>query len=154
MIFGAIEKLCGELHSLGHTITVETAGTVFRRFACDLMSISPKLANSTPPRGSGWAERHEATRLNLPVLAELIETYNHQLKFVVGDDVAGDVVQIRELLGKLPPVVPDRVLLMPQGTDSEALHRRARNLVNVCVEHGWRLCPRLHIDLFGNKRGT
>jgi 7-carboxy-7-deazaguanine synthase len=47
MIAPDIVALTGRLRALGRHITIETAGTVFAPVACDLMSISPKLANST-----------------------------------------------------------------------------------------------------------
>ena len=42
---------------------------------------------------------------------------------------------------------------MPEGT---ALPGRARTdaVVRVCMERGWRYCHRLHIELFGDTRGT
>ena len=41
--------LAKALRSEGRIVTIETAGTVFRDVEADLMSISPKLASSTPP---------------------------------------------------------------------------------------------------------
>ena len=52
------------------------------------------------------------------------------------------------------PAQRSRVLLMPQGTTSEAVRQRGLWLVEQCKEHGFRYCPRLHLDLFGNRRGT
>ena len=49
MIAPEIVALTEHLRERGLHITIETAGTVFTPVACDLMSISPKLANSTPP---------------------------------------------------------------------------------------------------------
>ena len=46
------------------------------------------------------------------------------------------------------------VLLMPEGTTREVLSERARWLVEVCKDFGYRYCPRLHIDIWGNKRGV
>ncbi len=154
MLFDAIDVLAARLSELGMHITIETAGTVSRDLPCDLMSISPKLSNSTPDLNSGWSERHEATRLNRQPLRRLIQTYNIQLKFVVGSDLEQDISEIESLLLTLPSVDPDRVLLMPEGTDSETLHRRMKQLVPICMERNWRLAPRLHVDLFGNTRGT
>jgi len=48
MIAPGIVPLTNSLRELGLHITIETAGTVFQPVACDLMSISPKLSNSTP----------------------------------------------------------------------------------------------------------
>ena len=53
--------LTERLRALGLHITIETAGTVFRPVACDLMSISPKLSNSTP-KGPGRAQ-HDRLRI-------------------------------------------------------------------------------------------
>lgn len=152
MLFDAIEALAEGLKSNGHVITIETAGTVFRDLPCDLMSISPKLSNSAPAEESGWLERHEQTRLNLPALASLIKGYDCQLKFVLRS--ADEACEIEALLAKLPEVAPDRVLIMAEGVTSEIQRERQRSLVELCIRRGWRLTPRLHIDLFGNTKGT
>jgi 7-carboxy-7-deazaguanine synthase len=34
------------------------------------------------------------------------------------------------------------------------LDERGPWLVEVCKEHGFRYCPRIHIELYGNRRGT
>lgn len=154
LLFDAIVPLAEALHATGNVITFETAGTVYRELPCDLMSISPKLGNSAPPDSSGWRERHERTRANLEPLVRLLERYPAQLKFVVNPEEGDDAEEIRELLQKLPPIAPERVLLMPEGTDAETLHRRARLLVDLCIREGWRLTPRMHVDLFGHTRGT
>jgi 7-carboxy-7-deazaguanine synthase len=54
---------------------------VFQPVACDLMSISPKLSNSTP--AGNFAEPHDRLRIQPAVLAELMARYEYQLKFVV-----------------------------------------------------------------------
>jgi 7-carboxy-7-deazaguanine synthase len=154
MLFEGIAPLAQALRGEGFVLTVETAGTVYRELPCDLMSISPKLAHSTPPPETGWAERHEKPRLDVDVLSRLIERYPCQLKFVVNPEAGDDVVEIEALLAELPCVNPDRILLMPEGTDRATLSRRAKPLVPICMERGWRICPRLHIELFGNTRGT
>lgn len=151
MLFDAIMHLAKDLQAVGHVITIETAGTVYRDLPCDLMSISPKLRNSVPT-GSDWEQRHERARLDFEVLKRLVSNYSYQLKFVVTDP--SDVSEIEDVLSRLPPVRPDRVLLMPEGTKAGELHARLRELVPLALERGWRLTPRLHIDLFGDTRGT
>lgn len=157
MLFEPVAELTHQLHSTGHRITIETAGTVCRDVACDLMSISPKLSNSTPgaDAGEGWPARHETTRRNLPALRSLVADYPYQLKFVVGvATVPEDLREIDELLLEIGTLDPDRVLLMPEGTDSATLLAGLRMLAPICLERGWRLCPRLHVDLYGNTKGT
>ena len=154
MLFDPIEQLAANLKEAGKTITVETAGTVYRELPCDLMSISPKLANSTPPEDSGWQERHESTRLDREPLRKLLERYSCQLKFVVTPEKGDDLAEIDRLLGELPNLEPGQVLLMAEGIDSATLHQRMAKLVPICMERNWRLTPRMHVDLFGNTRGT
>lgn len=155
MLFDGVEPLLFGLKDRGHTLTVETAGTVFRQLPVDLMSISPKLANSRPGAESGWADRHEAARSDRGPLRRLMEEYDFQLKFVVDPDGGwGDLLEIEALLTELPPVRPDRVLLMPEGRDATVLNRRMRALVPEAMARGWRLCPRMQIDLFGDTKGT
>lgn len=153
MLFEGVVPLCAGLREGGKIITIETAGTVARTLSCDLMSISPKLRHSTPI-GTDWEARHEDLRLNLDVLRNLITSYDHQLKFVVNPehDEPG-VDEITELLQALNADAAN-VILMPEGTDTETLHRRSKLLEPICKELGFTLGQRLHIDLFGNTRGT
>lgn len=156
MLFDPVVDLARLLKSKGHTITIETAGTVYRDLPCDLMSVSPKLSNSTP--SGEWAVRHEALRLYRGPLVRLAEGYSAQLKFVVNPDepeaFQRDLQEIDEVLAQVRGVPPGRVLLMPEGTDSPTLARRMALLAPVCLAQGYRLSPRLHIDLFGNTKGT
>jgi 7-carboxy-7-deazaguanine synthase len=157
MIFDQIEPLCRELRAAGKHITIETAGTVFRELACDLMSISPKLSNSTPrndPRdpAGAWESRHEERRLNFGALQQLIDRYpDRQLKFVVM--TAADLAEIERVLAGLTGWRPEEVFLMPEGTAPKA-PGEVSWVVRACLERGWRYAHRLHIDLFGNTRGT
>lgn len=154
MLFGAIVSLAQMLRASAHVTTVETAGTVYRDLPCDLMSISPKLAHSTPSAVTGWAKRHEEARLDVEVLTRLLNEYPCQLKFVVNPETGDDAAEIEALLSDLPFVPPDRILLMPEGTDTTTLSRRTKQLIPLCMERGWRVSPRLHIELFGNTRAT
>ena len=154
MLFDGIDPLARLLKEAGLTITVETAGTVYRDLPCDLMSISPKLSNSTPPESSGWRSRHETFRTNIDVLRNLIENYDYQLKFVVNPETGADLAEIDSLLSLLPRHEQARVLLMAEGVSTGVQHRRQALLAPICIERGWRLSPRLHIDLFGDTRGT
>ena len=61
---------------------------------------------------------------------------------------------MRTELGAYLDAIADKVLLMPEGTSLEAMRRHYPLLIDACKRHGHRLSPRLHIELFGNKRGT
>lgn len=157
LLFEPIVKLCLGLELGGHVVTIETAGTVYRKVGCDLLSISPKLANSLPHDPS-WVERHETTRRNLSAFTRLMGDHQGrvQLKFVVNPeaDLEGQLGEILALLGELPRLDPAHVCLMAEGIDEETLWRRERMLVPVCTRMGFRLTPRYHVMLFGNSRGT
>ena len=47
----------------------------------------------------------------------------------------------------------DRILLMPEGLRREELLERSIWVVDECRRHGFRYSPRLHILLWGSKRG-
>ncbi len=153
MLFDPVEELAAKLKERQKRITIETAGTIFRQISCDLMSISPKLANSTPI-GTDWENRHNTTRIHLENLRKLTTNYKFQLKFVVDPEASETISEIEQLVEMIGTVEPHQVLLMPEGTDSEILHQRAKALVDVCIQRNWRLTPRYHIDLFGNTKGT
>ena len=157
LLFDAMGELAKRLRGLGWHTTAETAGTIDREWAIDLLSLSPKLANSVPvndardPTGA-WAKRHDARRLPIVTLQTLIDRYrDRQLKFVVARP--GDLAEIESLLGKLTGWAPADIQLMPEGVSTPA-PGAVRWVVDACLERGWRYCHRLHVELFGNTRGT
>ena len=150
MIAPDIVPLTARLRERGLHITIETAGTVFAPVSCDLMSISPKLANSTPD-DARWGRQHERLRIQPQVLAELMARYEYQLKFVI--ERPGDLDEVRSLVESLG-ADREHVILMPEGTDAERLRERGIWLAELCKSEGFRFSPRLHVDLWGNRRGV
>jgi 7-carboxy-7-deazaguanine synthase len=113
------------------------------------------MSNSTPSfeQAGPWHERHEQTRQRPEVVAEWIQNYPYQLKFVISS--ATDLLEVQALIHSLPVKVPPyKVLLMPQGITPAEIAIRTSWLIDVCKAHGYRYCDRLHIDLFGNTPGT
>lgn len=158
MVAKDIGILIRHIREAGYHLTIETAGTLaVPEAGCDLASLSPKLNNSTPLPGEisgGWIARHEQTRRNLPLIRTWLESAGEtQLKFVIsnGADLTEAQMLLAELGHSLPP---DHILLMPEGRAMEELRDRSAWLVEVCKLHGYRFCHRLHIELFGNTRGT
>ena len=49
---------------------------------------------------------------------------------------------------------PERVILMPEGVTAEVLHERSPWIAEACKAEGFRFSPRLHVDLYGNRRGV
>jgi 7-carboxy-7-deazaguanine synthase len=153
MIQPDLPLLARRLDDLGFHITIETAGTVFLDLPCHLLSLSPKLANSTPPPDTAhdWAARHDRLRLNEDILLRLTRAYDYQLKFVVASPA--DLDEIHSL-ARLCQTPPDRVLLMPEARTTGELHDRSASIVEICKQTGYRYCPRLHVELYGGRRGV
>jgi 7-carboxy-7-deazaguanine synthase len=168
MLLDELVELSHSIHLLNKHITIETAGTVYRPVACDLMSISPKLSNSTPGLSASpaavssssaplsqdaerWTEIHERTRWRPDVLSQLMSEYDYQLKFVVASPADLDEVETAVAALQAPA---SRVLLMPEGCNPAVLAERAVWLVDACKQRGFRFCPRLHVLLYGSRRGV
>ena len=127
-------------------IEIETNGTVAPHPALDALvsqyNVSPKLGHSgnpaelalIPERLDAWASEPKAW-----------------FKFVVA--TPADVAEVLALVEShgLPPA---RVMLMPEGRDSETIRSRARWLAQICSENEFSLSDRLHIHLYGDTRGT
>jgi 7-carboxy-7-deazaguanine synthase len=155
LIMPDVADLCAALRGHGQHITIETAATVYRPLELDLASLSPKLANSTPweREGGRYAAAHEKQRLNHEVIQQFIDrSPAFQLKFIVAGPT--DLDEIQRVLGRLSNWRPADVLLMPEGTDAAALRERAVWIAEACKHTGFRYCPRLHVELWGNQRGT
>ena len=156
MIAPGIHELAFQLQERGYHITIETAATVPPKgIACDLASLSPKLAHSAPDArlDDTWRRKHEELRWQPGVVASWIAAGNYQLKFVVGTEV--DLAEIEAMIRETDcGVPPSKILLMPEGITVEALRAKAGWLGELCKARGYRYAPRLHIELYGNRRGT
>ncbi|TVQ63640.1 MAG: 7-carboxy-7-deazaguanine synthase QueE [Phycisphaerales bacterium] len=168
LIFPQCASLCARLREAGLHVTIETAGTLEgagekggEPAKCDLLSLSPKLRNSTPandPRDplGVWTERHEARRLNPDALRALLDRApDAQCKFVVTGEA--DLAEIDAILAEInrgrERLKPSQVFLMPEGTIVPSPERVAW-VVRLCLARGWRYAHRLHIELFGDTKGT
>ena len=154
MLLAELIPLSTKLRGAGRHITIETAGTLYLPVACDLMSISPKLAGSAPPADDEpvWYRRHERTRHAPEVIRRLVAEYDYQMKFVV--DSSRDADAVREYLVDFPEIDRSCAMLMPQGVDPVALARHDQWLPEYCQQHDLQYCPRRQIEWFGLVRGT
>ena len=148
MIAPQTPELVARFKSRGLHITIETAGTVDANVDCDLMSISPKLSNSTPE--GPFQNQHERLRINTAVLRSLMR-FPHQLKFVIAAPT--DLNEVQQLVKEID-AKPGAVMLMPEGVEQSVLRERSLWLVEEAKRYGYRFSPRLHVDLYGNKRGV
>ena len=141
-----LEVLLPPLKRQGLGIEVETNGTIVpSRILLGLIdqwNVSPKLENSGNSRSS--REKSEAyecfSRLS-----------NAFFKFVV--ETEDDLGEITALVRKYE-IMPSRVILMPEAVTSETLREKSAWLAEICKDNGFRFTSRLHLILYGNKRGT
>jgi 7-carboxy-7-deazaguanine synthase len=154
MLFAELIPLAEQLAAQGRHITIETAGTLYLPVKCDLMSISPKRANSTPSaeRDARWRRRHERTRHAPDVIRRLVAEYRYQFKFVV--ESVEDAMDVLRYLDEFPEIERSRAMLMPQGIDQAVLAQHEAWLAPFCAGEGLVYCPRKHIEWFGMVRGT
>ena len=127
-------------------VEIETNGTVAPPPALDALvaqyNVSPKLAHSgnpadlalPPERLRAWAAEPRAA-----------------FKFVVARPA--DIEEVLELAERFA-IPRERVWLMAEGTDAATLEAREAWLAPLCLEHGLTLSKRMHIQLYGDTRGT
>lgn len=129
-----------------HRFEVETNGTRVPSpefaAAVDQFNVSPKLANAGMP---------ESLRLNSAALAAFAAMPHAWFKFVVAEP--GDLEEI-ERLRAAHGLPRERVLLMPEGRTVEEIDRSAGWLAEICRDRGYRFSDRLHIRLWGDRRGV
>jgi 7-carboxy-7-deazaguanine synthase len=151
-----IRALAAAVRATGRHITIETAATLAPGgIACDLASLSPKLRNSAPDTRlpESWRKRHEAARWRPDAVRAWLAHCPCQLKFVVR--APADIEELETMLRETGAgIPPSKVLLMPEGATPETLRARAGWIAEVCKTRGYRYAHRLHIALYGNKRGT
>ena len=158
-----LQELCKIGKDYEHTITIETEGSEFVQTRGDLISLSPKLSNSTPRPGTWMSfanrevtekdkQQHEKWRCNYEAMEQLINNHpDYQLKPVISNEE--DLVEVKELQ-KILGVPNDKVWLMPEGLVEEELNKRRRWLMELCTEQGYNFTDRLHIIAYGDTRGV
>jgi len=152
MINPELPRLVQQLKASGKHITIETAGIAFiQDLACDLMSISPKLSNSTPDNAE-LAAIHEDSRLDIAILRELIDNYEYQLKFVV--DSQDDLAEIQKVIEEIGKVDLEKVMLMPQAANRDELLAKSPMVADMCKRTGFVFSQRLQVLLCNNELGT
>lgn len=152
-----LAQLVVKLKRDGFHITIETNGTGDIWGPVDLLSISPKLKSSTPV-GSDWEKRHEETRINLGKLAHALDGhYEAYLKFVITD--GSELPEITSILKGLwdqfnVSVKGSQIYLMPEGYTKAEIQKRQQQVLELAQHNGFNYSPRLHIDVYGDKRGV
>jgi len=123
-------------------VEVETSGVTAPPLSHSRLfyNVSPKLPSATPRWRETWAWTGAWK-------AEPNATF----KIVVG--VPPDLEDALRLIAE-HSLAAERVMLMPEGLTDERVRENAVQLVEPCRRAGFRLSPRLHLWLWGPKRGV
>jgi organic radical activating enzyme len=127
-------------------VEIETNGTVAPPSGLDALvaqyNVSPKLAHSGNPA-------------ELALLPERLRHWAAEprafFKFVIADP--GDVAEVLAL-AETNAIPHERIYLMAEGTNAATLAQRERWLAQICLVNNLTLSKRLHIELYGDTRGT
>ncbi len=151
--------LCKKLKKVNNDsfITIETNGTFIGEFInyTDLISLSPKLKSSVP-FDTPQEKMHVKSRLNLKVLRKYNSLYKAgkldiQWKFVFTS--GEDIKEIKSLQSEIR-FKNENVFLMPEGVSEKDLKKTRFETVKACLENNYNYSDRLHILIWGNKRGV
>jgi len=137
LVHPRIGSLIDRFHDGGLHVTIETAGIVYRRLRCQLLSLSPKLDGEAPTFGN-WFKPAVIRRL-------IAAAADYQLKFVVRS--RRDVQQVLDAIERMEFIDRDRVMLMPRAATKAAYLRLAPAVAGWALAHGLRFCPRIHLTL-------
>ncbi len=127
-------------------VDVETNGTIRPTAEFDAVVdhyvVSPKLASSRMDR---------ASRIKPDVLRSFASRADAFFKFVIGgEDDLVEVLALVEAMG----MSRERVYLMPEGDVLDRLEANQRAVAEACLAHGLRFSDRLHVRLYGSRRGV
>lgn len=132
--------------SADYRFEVETNGTLVPTAefdaAIDQYNVSPKLENSNNPRR--LREKPGAYRF-------FARSPKACFKFVIAEK--SDLDEVLELL-KTYAIASEKIWLMPEGTSAGVLAKRRKWLVEICKKHGFRYSDRLHVQIWGAKKGV
>ncbi len=152
-----LTRLCKGLKSNGAYITLETNGTIISDFKnyIDLASISPKLSSSVP-YSTEHEKLHEKNRIKIETLLEYEKGFREKLfdaqwKFVVCGEQ--DIPEIKELQQRIG-FSDGNVYLMPEGINRDDIIRNSPAVARFCLKHGYNYSGRLHVELWGGRRGV
>jgi len=124
---------------------VETNGSIVPEVSfakhIDQFNISPKLANSG---------NSAKLRQNKDAMAAFRAHKNSWFKFVLVEET--DLVEIKTLMQNYS-IPEDRVILMAEGRTRSALNKRRLWVAEACKTLGCRFGDRLHVRIWGAKRG-
>lgn len=129
-----------------HFMEMETNGTIvpdeelLRRIG--QFNVSPKLPHSGNDPARTWKPE---------VLRRLADTDKAWFKFVAASEE--DVLSVLQLAGRAG-IPRERILIMPLASSRRELDAMREPTAAWCLRHGLRFSDRLHIAIWGDKKGV
>lgn len=142
--------MVGRLQESGHLVCVETNGTVeldferFSQYKKISFALSVKLANSGEP----YAKRVKTKAIKSIVDNCALSFFKFVLSF---EDIKSGTEEIEAIVATAANTA---VYCMPAGESEERLRQNAAEVISVCLQKGWIYSDRLHIRIWGDKRGV
>lgn len=134
-------SLLVDLKTLYYTIEIETNGTIIPTDDVDAFvtqyNVSPKLNNSGNPINQRFVIRAECYFAKSP---------KAWFKYVVTNDHE-DLAEIEADI-RMCNIPPNKILIMPEGRSQKEIGKRAKELVELCKQRGWRYCNRLQVQIW------
>ena len=132
--------------SEGWHFEIETNGTLVPTEDFDRMidqyNVSPKLANSNNRR---------RLREKPAAYHYFVASPKAHFKFVLANET--DLTEVLDLRHRYA-IPPEKIYLMPEGMTPEILRNRRPWVVDICKQHGFYFTDRLHVHIYGPKRGV
>lgn len=141
----ALAPLAAALRARGYRIEVETNGTIPPGELAGLVhqwNVSPKLQHSG---------NEGLVRIRPDVLRSFAAEPGAWLKLVVREPA--DMPEVEAIVAE-SGFAAGRVILMPEGRSPAELESRGAWLAGLCARSGYRFSTRLHVLIWGDKRGV
>ncbi|MCE3036908.1 7-carboxy-7-deazaguanine synthase QueE [Helicobacter sp. faydin-H20] len=134
-----------------HRICVESNGSIYFTFNEILKQIeftlSVKLSNSLEEKNK---------RVNIPAIQNILDHAKDVVfKFVIDEALCQEekgINEINEILSQISGSY--EVYLMPMGSEIIVLDRNIQAILPLCLKYNFKLTDRLHIRIWGDKRGV
>lgn len=143
-----LQELLGTFSS--HQIWVESNASV-------LFPFTPRLKNLhfTLSIKLAYSLESAKKRINFEAIANILQNAREVVfKFVINDDILACEKEILQILDFAKKYGKFQVFIMPLGSSTNEIDTKIPDMLNLCLKHGWSLSDRLHIRIFGDKRGV
>lgn len=136
----ALGPLIDRLMSGGREVEIETNGTIIPKISPTRFNISPKLS-------------HSKVRDSKRIKQKALQAYVGKgiFKFVCQNENDLDEIDAIATIASIPA---SDIWVMPEGRSPEELKRSLDLVSDAAISRGWNITNRLHVQLWGNKRGV